>query len=500
MNLLLIIFYIVLFVGIAYVINKKKIPELPVYTLPILFLIKIGYAGLFYYVYTYVYGNGAIVEDAYYFFHDSQHIYNLFHESKETFFTIFLGLNNDVEYLNQFIEETTKWISTENKTFNDTRNIIRVNVLLHFISNHQILIHFIILTFISLLGIVDVFQWVKRKAKISPFILIGLLTLIPSIAFWSSNNLKEPLLFFAFAILLRGIFDELSVKQRVWRIVLGVILALAFKPYVLASLIVAVIFYFTFSKFTKYQSINAVAYLTFGIVFVYISGLHTPITNIISDKQFDFLNVSKGGLYVIPNQDEFYYIELDNVKHFEIDSVKQIATLTNPTDAFYMDQNSNYKRYPFYLDSVNASYPIYLNLSGAKSIVKVTVIQYSYLQLLKNIPEALNNCFVEPLPSKGSSKLMLLSFLENLFYLLLILLSIVFPRSLSVKEKRMIFSLIVSGLLLTVLIGWTTPVAGAIVRYMLPVHFIIVIIFGLTFKGNFKRKPTLISDQIPVKK
>lgn len=488
MDLLLIIFYIALFLSIAYVINKRRIPELPAYALPIFFILKLGYAGLFYYVYTYVYGNGVIVEDPYIFFHDSQVIYNVFYESKEAFFNIFLGLNNEIEYLNQYIERTTKWISTESKIFNDTRNIIRVNVLLHFISNHQILIHFVILTFISFLGIVDVFQWIKRKTSLSPIVLMCVLTLIPSIAFWTGNNLKEQLLFFAFAILLRGIFDKLSVKQRIWRILLGVILALAFKPYVLASLAIVVVFYFTFSKITRNQIFNTVTYFTLGVTLIYISGLHRPITDEISNKQFDFLNVSQGGLYIIPNEEEFYYIELDKLKHFEIDYSTRTAKLTSPTEAFYMEQKSNYKRYPFLLDKVNESYPIYLLLSGANSKVNVTIINYSYLQLLKNIPEALYNCFLEPIPTKNSSRILLLSFAENLGYLLLILLSILFPKSLSTKEKRIIFSLILSGLILTILIGLTTPVAGAIVRYMLPVHFIIVLIFALTFKGNFKRK------------
>jgi hypothetical protein len=49
-------------------------------------------------------------------------------------------------------------------------------------------------------------------------------------------------------------------------------------------------------------------------------------------------------------------------------------------------------------------------------------------------------------------------------------------RKLSKLEKELIFGLLIFAFLLFILIGWTTPVIGAITRYRFPAQLAIIII------------------------
>lgn len=492
MGAITIILFCIITLSTTYWINKKYIPELSNFTLPILFLAKLCFAYLFYYIYTYHYGSGVLSLDASVYFNDSKALYDVYFQSKKDFFTLFFGLNENPEFLNHYLGDTTHWITLEPKIFNDTRNIIRVNTLFHFISNHTVFAHFIGISFLSFYGIIEVFQWVKKKSSLPPLLLIILLTLAPSLVFWSSNILKEPLLILGMGLLLRGCFGQLSPTHRVWRIGLGLTISLLFKPYILLSFLVALAFYF-FSKIYKKQWVNVIVFGLSGVLILWITGLSTPITNVISDKQYDFINVREGGLYVEADEQHFYYIKYEDLDHFKIND-NNTATLKHPVNGFLMLKTSNYKRSPILLDSVGESYPVYLRMEEAKSKVNVTLIHYNYWQLIRNTPEALINSFLEPLPKKGQSKLMYLSFFENVGYLLLLSSLLIFPKTTSNQENRVLLTLAWFMIFIALITGWTTPIAGAIVRYMIPAKLILLIIFAM--KIDFKRLQT----KLPVRK
>ena len=494
MEVTTIILFCFITLSLSYWINKKYIPELPKFTLSLLFVFKLCFAYLFYHIYTYHYGEGTLSLDAGVYFEDSKALYKVFFESKKDFFTIFFGLNEDPEFLNQYLKDTTHWILSEPKMLNDTRNIIRVNTLLHFISNQVVFVHFIVISFLSFLGTIEIFQWIKKKSTLPSLLLILLLTLAPSIAFWSSNNLKEPLLILGIGLLLRGFFDNnLSGRKRIYRIVLGLFLSIFIKPYILASFLVAYLF-FLLSRFYKNQWINALIFSIVGILFLFFTGFSTPITNIISDKQYDFINVREGGLYLEADEKYFYHIEYKDIDKFKINEDESFATQLQPVDGFILLKTSNYKRSPITIDSIGKTFSVYLNMVEANSKVDVTYIHYDYWQLIQNIPEALMNSFLEPIPKKSQSKLLLFSFLENLGYLLLILVFLFFPKKSTNDENRLLFSLVLFMLLIAVIIGWTTPISGAIVRYMIPARLLLIVIFAL--KIDFKRVEDILQRSL----
>lgn len=486
-NILPIILHTILFLLITYWVGKKYLGKIPNTTLPILFLVKIGYALFFLYVYTYHYGGGELTADAGMFFRESKILHNVFYQSPKDFFKFIFGLNNDSDFINTYLESTTHWNGGQRFLPNDSRHVIRVNALLHFISNGEVMVHFIILSFASFMGGVDLYQWLKKKSNLSPRILLVLLTLTPSIAFWGSSIIKEPLMILGLCLFIRGAFDSISIGRRTWRLIIGGILTFAFKPYVLICLLAALLYYVVFSRLFRRQWLGVV---TFGVLSIGVllgTGYADKFAYVISNQQEDFINLRDGGLYVHGDEEHYYYIYYDNRSHFTIKD--GMATLDKPVGAHYMKKNENFERFPMQLDEVGKSYPVYLTLEETGSKVNVTLIHDSFWQMLLNSPEAIANSFLQPIPNKKSTWLQYPAFIMNLLLILgAVLTFFIFPKLICKKEKRIAVSLSLFAVFIALIVGWTTPVSGAIVRYIVPAHIALIVIFALKFDYNKARR------------
>ena len=81
-----------------------------------------------------------------------------------------------------------------------------------------------------------------------------------------------------------------------------------------------------------------------------------------------------------------------------------------------------------------------------------------------------------PFPSDPGSKLKYLSMFEVWVLFAFLFYALINRRSIAKKEKEIILGLILFAISLTLLIGWTTPVLGAITRYRFPAQMAIVLI------------------------
>ena len=115
-------------------------------------------------------------------------------------------------------------------------------------------------------------------------------------------------------------------------------------------------------------------------------------------------------------------------------------------------------------------------------------INYSVLQLIKSIPSAFISVHLRPFPWDSGDRLKWFAFIQNLLLITLISLSIYYKRQLYNKDKWMLLILIFSSLFITLLIGWTTPIFGAIVRYKVPVDLFIIIISFILLKPKQHEK------------
>jgi hypothetical protein len=107
---------------------------------------------------------------------------------------------------------------------------------------------------------------------------------------------------------------------------------------------------------------------------------------------------------------------------------------------------------------------------NAGSLIYLPRLENNYWSLIKTIPIALFNLFLKPLPWDSLNPLFLLASMENLFLIALIIIATVYRKtSLSSEQKELLWLLSLYSLIIYTLIGLTTPVVGAFVRYKAPI-------------------------------
>jgi hypothetical protein len=116
---------------------------------------------------------------------------------------------------------------------------------------------------------------------------------------------------------------------------------------------------------------------------------------------------------------------------------------------------------------------------NAGSEFELTSIEPSVLGIAKVIPEGLANCFIRPLPWDAKGAIYYPAILENMILLMLLIgiILALFNKELYAfdEAKNLLWFCFVFTLLLFIIIGITTPVAGALVRYKVPaLPFLIV--------------------------
>lgn len=477
------IIYLITFVLILFWINKKYLSEFKFRTTLTFFILKVFASLFFLYVYTFHYGGGELTADAGRFFEEAKILHEVFYKNSEAYFSLMTNIGQDQALINEYLEATSHWNASDRYLPNDSRNVIRVNSVLLFISQGSILIHFFFFSFLTFLGGLDLYQFLKKHSRLKPILVFGLLTVFPSIAFWGSSIIKEPLMLLGLCLLIRGVFDSMNWKSHLWRILIGSILMLMFKPYILFCFLPFIAYFFlTRYLFPNNLIKSSLTILVIGIVALLSSGKLNHLVHVISKQQEDFMNVRDGGLYLIDDAEHYHYIYYTNRSKFEIKD--GYATLLEPTGSFYMKQNDNHSRTPAKLDDVGKKWKVGHNLQKAGSGIEITPIKDNVSTLVKIIPEVLLNTTIRPYPLDPGSWLKHLAFVENIVLVLLLINGFfISPRTKTYRERRMIFSFLFFALLISVIVGWTTPVLGAIVRYKVPATLAFIIVVILTSKN-----------------
>jgi hypothetical protein len=491
-NLMLIAYTIVFFLAILLLIRysglNKRIGFHP-WLLPIFFAIKCGVGILFLQFYIFGQPDAHEKNDAGTFLYEGKILHDVFHESPSDYFHFLTGIGESQELIEKHLMDTDHWSTGDQDIVNDNKNVIRIHSLLYFISFGSPVIHMLIFCLLSLLGSVFLFLAVRNYSLLKPWIILALLVLLPGALFWSSGLVKESIVilglgFFAFALL-----SNYSRRKRIIIGVFGTLILLLFKPYILLILLPCLGVYFVYLK-TKKHSL-AVVLILIPVCIVGFSVLAPSIvqkaTHFLSRKQHDFSNVGRGGMHVKADTC-YYYFSPDKYSQLALngDSVR----LTSEIDAWIVRHGSLRPPEPVHLFPTDEVWITTFKNEPANSFIETTPIDDSPLQLLINAPSALANTLFRPLPTDAGSVLKYPAFLETIFLFGLLIWSDFRRRKLNKKEKGIILSLILFSLALALLIGWVTPVLGAIARYRVPIQLALVVVGAIviTPPERFKKK------------
>ncbi|CAG5087301.1 hypothetical protein CRYO30217_03447 [Parvicella tangerina] len=378
--------------------------------------------GLFY-IYTIHYPNRSEA-DIFKYFDDSEVVYASLYDSPTNFAKLMLEYDIDNDYyFEHYLQHMNNWDRMyDTNVYNDSRTIIKFNAFFRLFSFGEFHVHSLFFCFLSLIGTVALYRVVKKMFLKGQNLLVLLMFLLPSVLLWSSGVLKESILIFALGLLFLALDKLLHFKERripIIAILLTLLLMVYIKFYVLVAFIPAITCYIIahYSAWKKWK-IYLPIIVGFGLLALFSKHIppHMDFVKILEGKQEDFVRLAE-----------------------------------------FQDAGSKFE---------------------------LTDIDQSFFGIVKVIPEGILNCFIRPLPWRANSTLSIPAVLENLFVLGLLFMGIsqIIRRKVSVHHEHMNFLWfsVIFVLLLYAIIGVTTPVAGALVRYKVPaLPFLMVVLVYL---------------------
>ena len=132
--------------------------------------------------------------------------------------------------------------------FNENHTIIKLNALLMFVSFKTYFVHILFFCFFSLIGWVLLTNSILSFADAKNSILALPILFLPSVLFWTSGVLKEPLLVLGLGLLISAIVNRQLSIVNLAKLICGVLIILFTKFFVLACLLPALVAYFLFKK------------------------------------------------------------------------------------------------------------------------------------------------------------------------------------------------------------------------------------------------------------
>lgn len=445
---------------------------------------KVFFGIAFMYIHTKIYGVGEITVDWEEYFADSYTLRDVAFQDFGTYLKFLFGLNSEAD-VQQYLLHTNHWAAGDLTLMNDSRNVLRVNSILGFISNGNIYVHILFFAFASYLGFRELYCAFRDRIYFSKKWFWWLLFLLPSVGFWTSSVLKEPLMITGMGLFLNGLIGDLTKKQKIGRLLLGALLMLGFKPYVLFTLLIGVVAWFFYKSFRH----GWVYFLGLTVLVITLIGLIPPVkkelTHHMTRKQFDFINVGQGGIHVYADTCYFLFTvdKYDAIDFSRVDSV----FLLKPVVAKKVTVGMSYPFEDIYLTPKQSGWIKVFQGSQCGSFVPITPINNSYGQLLLNIPEAFWNAGFRPFIGDPGGSLKWVNIVETILLWLLVLYGFVKNRKVyTADQKALLWMMGIFVISLLVLIGWTTPILGAIVRYRMPAYLVLFLIGVLGYRKKYE--------------
>lgn len=435
--------------------------------MPIGFSVKVLVGIVFLFIYLHPDTNNSVPSDTMRFMKESKILHDVFYQSPKDYFTLLFGFTENKILIHKYLSNTFLWDAGSYTLVNDSRNLIRLNSLIHFISFGSAFIHNLFMCLIGLLGIKQIYLSFEKYTQLNKNIFFFLILSVPSLIFWTSGILKEPILFLGIALFTRTIFLEDKLKKRILIGILSLIILLSFKPYNLICTIPPLLFAFyniTIFKKSLFKSILAVI-VTISLGIIILPNQREQTVKYLSRKQFDFDHVGKGGIFTDYNDTSLLYFEMKDYDKIAVNMQDSSLQIIKITAVQIVSKSHSFATFNSIKKANSTKYKIVYNVGGALSYIKTTPINNSFFQLIKNIPEALINSLLRPFPDDPGSVLKYIALIELWSVFTILLLSLKISRKLNLIEKRIIIALSIFIISLSLVIGLTTPVLGAIFRY-----------------------------------
>lgn len=401
---LLTLFYLLLFNFIIYRFGIFQIKQLKPAATIILFNLKFLTGIFIWAVYTFYYKD---IEnnDVHKFYNDAIVLNNSFSSNPHAFMCLMTGRGEDTSTA-AITTQLHNWNRNfDEAPFNENRTIIRLNALLMFISFRSYFVHILCMCFISLMGWGLLINAVFKNSKAAQASLAFAIMLLPSVLFWTSGVMKEPVLVLGLGLFITGLLGTLSSRSAGFATV-GFGIILISKFFILAALLPAALAHVMFKGIERPGFVTA----KYAVVFALLLSLAF--------------------------------------------SIHQFAPRIDPAQMLVNKQVHSVKEAIYY---------------HAGSRIDIPAVQANALSILLAAPVGVWNTIARPYLWEGKNMMMVASALENLLVLLIILCCLFQTDYKNLRHLNLVLMLLSFSLAYFALIGICTPVLGSLVRYRAPV-------------------------------
>ena len=384
------------------------------------FWLKIAAGIVLWLVYTYHY-TYRDTSDSYRFFDDAMIIRNLLHDQPMLFLRFMTGIGLDHPDVQPVMDQLHGWTSMHNYglTF-DSPTIVRINVGISFFSFGYYHVHTVFMCMLSFSGLVGIFKsFAPYFTHREGWVFIACF-LLPTVVFWSSGVLKEAPLIAALGLF---IYNGMKLYANGWnnRSVLFVLLAVFFLVYLKIYVIISMIPSILFLLWSKKT----------GNKFLIPSFVAIHIVCFLVAQNAEYFFSGGDFLHILERkQTDFYNVARD----FDAKSTLHIPAITNSVSYFM------------------------------------------------HYPEALFLALFRPHLGEVKSTFYLLFALENLGYMLLLVMTFLRFKLPGKENRAIVLALLSFVLILGGIIGSTVPVLGAVVRYRIVILPFYVLLLAFCIK------------------
>ena len=349
--------------------------------------------------------------DIYRFFDDGLILRDIALESPLDFLRIMTGFYPEEAFREQYFDRMNAWIKPFETGFYN--------------DNHTMIRINAVLSLISfgfyevhgvvatLLSFTGMLLAARAVSRSHTALLILAFTVLPGLLLWTSGMLKESLVVLGIGLCIHVVFRPMtSIFKSAFILLLGMVIMLLVKPYFLAAFLPATIAW-------KVTTLLPVDWLR---------------------QKF----IMQWGLWGLMLCLGFFLMHSMGINLLEEITQKQH-------------------------DFLNHAHEI-----GAGSLIATERLEPSFLHFLLRSPEAIMQCLFMPFPWNISSLSSIPLLLENILLIILVIF-ILFRGSKAITSIGRSSFLIQWIIPLTLLIGYTTPVLGAVMRYRAPVLLILLL-------------------------
>ncbi|MDZ4821983.1 MAG: hypothetical protein SH856_00820 [Flavobacteriales bacterium] len=411
-DIFIFVLYAVLFSALIWRWKFFHLTAIPRWWMPAAMGLKI-FAGIIYWVVFTHFFQGK--NDSFQYFNDTMLIHEQWEKNRDVFWSLMSGEPTDDPSLGHLKKILYHWDSgLRYGLTNDVSTLLKLNVLIAFISGGSFFVHGLFMGFFAFIGLTALFKaFVGLFAAKEKWLFIACFAL-PSVVFWSSSLIKEAPLMMAFGLLLWSVEKWFGGKWK-WKHV----------PVFLAS--------FTLMIFLKEYVLIALAPALVFLVVIKLSGQRFVVMKCILVHALCF-------------------VVAQNAHHFFMGG-----------DFLYV---LNKKR----VDFTNTAM-----LYDAKSVIKVEPV-VNTIEFVLSWPRAFALTYLRPHLAETRTWPQIVASIENTIYALLIFLALLTLKRPDKKHIPLLLASLSFVLALAFIIGNCVTILGALVRYRIPGLVLLIIL------------------------